>query len=168
MLWCGSRTYKRPRRWLALNNCRLHPWQFWNLRLAWKKRDGYWCRRPWWFRNAHDGNGECCGCGCPCTFSVDRRKLGGDTSILAFFGMVRVLSGNGVQVSHTYRQTSNTNCTLVGNEMFDHSDVVGASPVGAAPTTSSFSTYHLVSMDWTKTTTRRDEKHFDGFGIWRV
>ena len=29
--------------------------------------------------------------------------------------------------------------TLVGNKCVDHSDVVGASPVGAAPTTSSFS-----------------------------
>ena len=29
--------------------------------------------------------------------------------------------------------------TLVINEVIDHSDVVGASPVGAAPTTSSFS-----------------------------
>ena len=29
---------------------------------------------------------------------------------------------------------------LVGNKIVDHSDVVGASPVGAAPTTSSFST----------------------------
>ena len=42
---------------------------------------------------------------------------------------------------HTiYRQTSNITPTLVGNEIVDHSDVVGASPVGAAPTTSSFST----------------------------
>ena len=39
-----------------------------------------------------------------------------------------------------YRITSNISCTLVGNEIVDHSDVVGASPVGAAPTTSSFST----------------------------
>ena len=39
-----------------------------------------------------------------------------------------------------YRQVSNIRCTLVGNEIVDHSDVVGASPVGAAPTTSSFST----------------------------
>ena len=39
-----------------------------------------------------------------------------------------------------YRQTSNTSSTLVGNKIIDHSDVVGASPVGAAPTTSSFST----------------------------
>ena len=30
--------------------------------------------------------------------------------------------------------------TLVGNKIVDHSDVVGASPVGTAPTTSSFST----------------------------
>ena len=39
-----------------------------------------------------------------------------------------------------YRQVSNIRRTLVGNQLFDHSDVVGASPVGAAPTTSSFST----------------------------
>ena len=37
-------------------------------------------------------------------------------------------------------QTSNISLTLVGNKIVDHSDVVGASPVGAAPTTSSFST----------------------------
>ena len=42
-----------------------------------------------------------------------------------------------------YRQVSNISRTWVGNEIFDHSDVVGASPVGAAPTTSSFSTEHL-------------------------
>ena len=40
----------------------------------------------------------------------------------------------------TYRKTSNISRTLVGNEIVDNSDVVGASPVGAAPTTSSFST----------------------------
>ena len=40
----------------------------------------------------------------------------------------------------SYRKTSNISCTLVGNEIVDNSDVVGASPVGAAPTTSSFST----------------------------
>ena len=39
-----------------------------------------------------------------------------------------------------YRKISNTRRTLVGNKIVDHSDVVGASPVGAAPTTSSFST----------------------------
>ena len=40
--------------------------------------------------------------------------------------------------------------------MVDHSDVVGATP-GAAPTTSSLSTLYLASMDWAKTTVRRDE-----------
>ena len=39
-----------------------------------------------------------------------------------------------------YRQVSNISRTLVGNKIVHHSDVVGASPVGAAPTTSSFST----------------------------
>ena len=42
--------------------------------------------------------------------------------------------------STIYRKVSNIRRTLVGNEIVDHSDVVGASPVGAAPTTSSFST----------------------------
>ena len=39
-----------------------------------------------------------------------------------------------------YHQVSNIRRTLVGNKIVDHSDVVGASPAGAAPTTSSFST----------------------------
>ena len=39
-----------------------------------------------------------------------------------------------------YRKTSNTSRALVGNNIVDNSDVVGAPPVGAAPTTSSFST----------------------------
>ena len=38
-----------------------------------------------------------------------------------------------------YHQTSNISHILVGNENVDHSDVVGESPVGAAPTISSFS-----------------------------
>ena len=42
----------------------------------------------------------------------------------------------------TYRKTSNISRTLVGNKLVDNSDVVGheASPVGAAPSASSFST----------------------------
>ena len=39
-----------------------------------------------------------------------------------------------------YRQTSNISRTWVGNKIIDHSDVIRASPVVAAPTTSSFST----------------------------
>ena len=39
-----------------------------------------------------------------------------------------------------YRKTSNISRTLVGAKIVDNSDVVGEAPVGAAPTTSSFST----------------------------
>ena len=39
-----------------------------------------------------------------------------------------------------YRKTPNISLTLVSNKIVDNSDVVGAPPVGAAPTTSSFST----------------------------
>ena len=42
-------------------------------------------------------------------------------------------------LAKTYCQISNID-TLIGNKIVDHSDVVEASPVGAAPTTSSFST----------------------------
>ena len=64
-----------------------------------------------------------------------------------------------------YCQTSNIGHALVGNKIVDHLDVAGASPIGAAPTTSSFSTQHLAPMDWTKSTAGRDEKHLS-FGIW--
>ena len=62
-----------------------------------------------------------------------------------------------------YRRVSNISSTLVGNKIVDHSDVVGASPVGAVPTTSSFST----SLAWAQTTTRRGEKHLS-LVIWCV
>ena len=39
-----------------------------------------------------------------------------------------------------YRQLSNIRRTLVDNKIVDHSDAVGVSPVGAAPTTSEWST----------------------------
>ena len=39
-----------------------------------------------------------------------------------------------------HHKTSNKRRNLVYNKIVDHSDVVGTSPVGAAPTTSSFST----------------------------
>ena len=71
-----------------------------------------------------------------------------------------------------YCQISTTRCTLVGNKIFDHSDVVGTSPVcavptvNAAPVTSSFSTYNTW-LQWIgqRQLVRRDETHF-GFGIW--
>ena len=39
-----------------------------------------------------------------------------------------------------YRQVSNISRAVTGNNIVDHSDVVGASPVGAAHAASSFST----------------------------
>ena len=45
-----------------------------------------------------------------------------------------------VVLHYYYHQTSSISHTSVGNKIVDHSDVVGAAPVGAAPTTSSFST----------------------------
>ena len=59
-----------------------------------------------------------------------------------------------------YIVKSNIGRTLVGNKIVDHSDVVGASPVGAAPTTSSFSTEHQASLDWENCTTRRETFKF--------
>ena len=39
-----------------------------------------------------------------------------------------------------YHETSNLSRTLAGNKIFGPSDIVGASPVGAAPATFSFAT----------------------------
>ena len=39
-----------------------------------------------------------------------------------------------------YRKTFNVKRTLIENDIVDYSDVVGALPSGAAPTTSSLST----------------------------
>ena len=49
-------------------------------------------------------------------------------------------NGRNQWVNLLYRQISNISHILEDNQIVDHSDVVGASPVGAAPTTSSFST----------------------------
>ena len=43
---------------------------------------------------------------------------------------------NYIPLKTIYHETSNISRTLVDNKILDHSDVVGASPVGAAPTTS--------------------------------
>ena len=64
-----------------------------------------------------------------------------------------------------YHQVSNIRPTLAGNLIVDHSDVIGASPVGAAPTTSSAFAEHLASIYCAKTTAGRDEKRLS-FGIW--
>ena len=58
--------------------------------------------------------------------------------------LARIGLNRDLRMYNTYlkncRQTSNIMRTLVGNKIVDHSDVVGASPGGAAPTTSLFST----------------------------
>ena len=69
-----------------------------------------------------------------------------------------------LRISNKNRQTSHISRTLVGNKIADHSDVVEASHVGAAPTTSSFSTWHMALIDWAKMTARGDEKRLS-FGI---
>ena len=79
----------------------------------------------------------------------------------------RVFILESLYAGNIYRQVSNISRTLVGNKIVDHSDVVGASPVGAAPTTSSFSTEHLASLDWAKTTARRGEEQLS-LVIWCV
>ena len=66
-----------------------------------------------------------------------------------------------------YRKTSNIRRTWVGNKIVDQSDVVGASPVGAAPTTSSFSTWHLASRDSPQKAARQYENLLS-VGIWCV
>ena len=81
----------------------------------------------------------------------------GDAYFLQWTGSSFLIKIKEVFAKH--REVFNIRRTLVGNKIVDHSDVVGASPVGAAPTTSSFSTEHLASMDWAKTTAWRDEKH---------
>ena len=55
--------------------------------------------------------------------------------------LVRQLIDNTLIISRE-RSNNKTNISriFVGNKIVDNSDVVGAAPVGAAPTTSSFST----------------------------
>ena len=53
----------------------------------------------------------------------------------------------GFKIPFHYRKVSNIRHTLVGNKILDHSDVVGASPVGVGPTICSFSTSHPISLD---------------------
>ena len=52
-----------------------------------------------------------------------------------------------VHIVHTVKPLiSNISRALVGNKLADHSDVVGASPVGAVPTTSSYSMFTLLLL----------------------
>ena len=62
-----------------------------------------------------------------------------DTGILFPRKKHHYSSGGIVVLLEYYQQTFNIRRTFVGNKIVDHSDVVGASSVGAAPSTSSFS-----------------------------
>ena len=53
--------------------------------------------------------------------------------------VTRVIFTKKVREATINRKTSNIRRTLSGYKIVDHSDVVGASPVGATQTTSSFS-----------------------------
>ena len=61
--------------------------------------------------------------------------------------------------SNTYRKISNMRHTSECDEIVYHSDVVGASHVSTAPTTSSFLTNHLASIDCAMTSARQDKKN---------
>ena len=67
------------------------------------------------------------------------------------------------QLKCNNRQTSNINVTLVGNNDVDHSDVVGAPPVGAAPTTSSFTWFQWIGQRQLQDGTRNI--YVLGFGV---
>ena len=62
----------------------------------------------------------------------------------------------GFHCIYMYCQISNISGTS-NNKIVDHSDVAGTSTVRTVPTTSSLLTYYMASMDWAKTTSRRDE-----------
>ena len=66
-----------------------------------------------------------------------------------------------------YRKTSNIRRNLAGNNIVDHSDLVVASHVGAAPTKSSFSTWHLASRDSAKKAAMQYDNLLS-VGIWCV
>ena len=66
----------------------------------------------------------------PCHFELN------EFNIVAIIGNMKYIC-----IFCHYRQVSNIRRTWVGNEIVDHSDVVGASPVGAAPTHSPLNTW---------------------------
>ena len=74
----------------------------------------------------------------------------------------------GLSFNSAYRKISYISRTLVGKKIIDHSDVVGASPAGAAPTSSSLSTRRLSQIYFTKTTARQDEKRLGFWGLVRL
>ena len=85
-------------------------------------------------------------CGCVCSNIVysfiPAFYLPFVTTVTGFnlsYRIMPVISPTSVPRTYTYCQASDISCTLVGNKIVDHSDVVGAPPVDAVPTTYSFS-----------------------------
>ena len=93
------------------------------------------------------------------------RKYLNIQSMLSYF--LELFLNNDDAYNWAYRKTSNIRRTLVGNKIVDHSDAVGASHVGAAPTTSSSSTWHLASRDSANKVARQYENLLS-VGIWCV
>ena len=69
-----------------------------------------------------------------------RQILDKSASMMWLLKRIRYLKNFPKYFFSLYRQVFNIRRTLVENWIVDHSDVVGASPVGAAPGTSSFCT----------------------------
>ena len=77
----------------------------------------------------------------PTTFEEDRELFVDFSSILClWFEIQGMRTYNFLDWVSNTGQTSNISGTLVDDYIHDHSDVVGASPVGTAPTISSFFT----------------------------
>ena len=96
-------------------------------------------RRTWVLTNVW--HVLCCPLGLLLTWTVRRcTRLWRPFSLRRWMAYIWMLVRSSQLGNDIYRQFSNIRCTLVGNKIVDHSDVVGASPVGAAPTTSSFPT----------------------------
>ena len=78
----------------------------------------------------------------PQNWPVTRKMFPFDDVIMNYPGTrsCSPVSPTRLKIVRTYRNYSHISRTLVGNKIVDNSDVVGASPLGAAPTTSSFST----------------------------
>ena len=75
----------------------------------------------------------------PFWFKIVRKNVGNPVNKLQPAGLLSPFTDY-IHNSFMYRQVSNISRTLAGNKIVDNSDVVGASPVGADPTTSSLST----------------------------
>ena len=136
----------------------------WSVVYTWRTKSKPWLLMPW--RLVWAGHQQQWYClwkiyGPLTSMTIDHESyqylkiMENASKFLCFLKIIHLIKG----------QISNIRHTLVSNKIVGHSDVVGASPVRAAPTTSSFPILHLASMDWAETTAKRDENHLY-FGIW--